>query len=900
MIQQRIIRMLLHSLSVLLGVLAVLVQAQDQSGFISIDCGLPPNSSYTEPTIGINYISDAKFINTGVSIRLSPSERSNLQQQLWHVRSFPNGVRNCYRIIVTSGNKYLIRATFYYGNYDGLNQVPQFDLHLGVNPWDTVKFPNASLSSYTEIIQYVSLDYIHLCLVNTGRGTPFISTIELRTLKNDTYDTESGSLARLRRYDLGSTTGLTYRYKDDAYDRIWVPLPFNLWTQVSTSLLSNDDLAQNHYKPPAVVMSTAATPINASAPFEFYWDPDNVDTQYKVFMHFNEVQKLKPNESRSFNITLNGNFWFGPLVPLYQTTNTIYNPLTLTGATRYLFSLFKTETSTLPPIINAVEIYIVKDMSQSETEQDDVDAITNIKKAYGVDKNWDGDPCAPVAYIWEGLNCSFDGNNLPRITSLNLASSGLTGQIASDISKLSMLQFLDLSNNSLSGPVPDFLTQLQSLKVLKLGNNNLTGSVPTGLVDRSKEGSLSLSVGQNPNLCASASCNQVNQQTDDKNTKKKKNIVIPVVASVAGIFVLIVIVAAAIICGLKKRKPRAAVNVHVETNTPIESQLESKKRQYSYDDLVKITNNFERVLGRGGFGPVYHGFIDDIQVAVKMLSQSSVQGYQQFVAEVKLLMRVHHRNLTSLIGYCNEASSVGLIYDYMAKGNLHEHLSGKHSMAKLLTWEDRLRIAVDSAQGLEYLHNGCKPPIIHRDVKCTNILLNENFQAKLADFGLSKSLPTDGSTHVTATIAGTPGYLDPEFTVSNRLTEKSDVYSFGVVILEIITGQPAILKTQDDEKIHISQWVSSMLSNGDIRNIVDSKLRGDFDNNSVWKAVEIGMACVSITSAKRPNMSDVVTELKECLAAELDRNRTNHYTENSDSIEMATVSLTTEFGPQAR
>ena len=182
-------------------------------GFISIDCGLHENSNYTEKTTGINYISDAEFINAGVSKSISPAEKIT-HQQLHFVRSFPSGVRNCYKINVNIGIQYLIRASFYYGNYDNLNEPPEFDLHFGVNMWDTVKFPNASRMRFSEIIYFPSQDYIQPCLVNTGKGTPFISAIELRTLDNDSYISDSVKpvvLSLFGRYDLGSITNREYR-----------------------------------------------------------------------------------------------------------------------------------------------------------------------------------------------------------------------------------------------------------------------------------------------------------------------------------------------------------------------------------------------------------------------------------------------------------------------------------------------------------------------------------------------------------------------------------------------------------------------------------------------------------------------------------------------------------------
>ncbi|XLU29457.1 hypothetical protein S245_065523, partial [Arachis hypogaea] len=216
-----------NSLFLLLGALSfiAMVQGQDQSGFISIDCGLPENSNYTEKNIGINYISDANFIDSGVSKTVSPQDngvsktvspqdKTTHPQYFNYLRSFPNGIRNCYRINVTSVTRYLIRASFLYGNYDGLNKLPEFDLYLGVHFWETVKFTNSSVSINYEIIHTLSLNYIHICLVNKGTGTPFISVIEMRILGNveKSYVTieSSTSLARFRRLYFSSISNLIY------------------------------------------------------------------------------------------------------------------------------------------------------------------------------------------------------------------------------------------------------------------------------------------------------------------------------------------------------------------------------------------------------------------------------------------------------------------------------------------------------------------------------------------------------------------------------------------------------------------------------------------------------------------------------------------------------------------
>ncbi|XP_031268923.1 LRR receptor-like serine/threonine-protein kinase IOS1 [Pistacia vera] len=801
---------------------------------------------------------------------------------MWHVRSFPEGKRNCYRLNLTKGGKYLIRASFLYGNYDGLNKLPQFDLYLGPNLWETVKILNASTATFPEIIHVVALDYLHVCLVNTGSGTPFISALELRPLRSTAYKTQTGSLEHFLRLDMGSTSSRTFRYKEDVYDRVWTPYNFNKGSNLSTTLTVDANVS-NSYHPAQIVMRTAVKPTNESVPLNFYLETDDPNSQFYVYMHFAEIEELKANESRQLNISLNGKHWYGPFSPDYLKTTTVFSPAALNGI--YNFSIVKTRNSTRPPIINAIEIYTVKELLQLQTDQQDVDAITNIKLVYDLKKDWQGDPCAPQALLWEGLNCSYGTDDPPRITSLNLSSSGLTENITSYLSNLTMITSLDLSDNNLSGSVPEFLSKLTSLTFLNLERNNLSGSIPAQLIEKRDNNLLTLRLDGNPELCLRVSCEKV------KNEKNK--IVIPVATSAAVFFILL---AALISWWSFKRRKHKGRSVDTRSITSFES-LEGNNRQFSYSDVLKMTNNFERVLGKGGFGTVYHGYIDNnIEVAVKMLCPSSAQGYQQFQAEVKLLLRVHHRNLTTLVGYCDEGTNMALIYEFMAKGNLEEHLSD--SSKDILNWERRLRIAVETAQGLEYLHSGCKPPIVHRDVKSTNILLNEKFQAKLADFGLSRIFPVEGGTHVSTAIAGTPGYLDPDTNLSDRLTEKSDIYSFGVVLLEIITSKPVIEKAL--ERTHISLWVGSMLAKADIRNIVDTRLQGDLDINSGWKAVEIAMACVSPTSTKRPTMNQVVTELNECLAIEIAHKKVGNDTESKDSIELTNSDFHTELSPLAR
>ncbi|CAL5443866.1 unnamed protein product [Camellia sinensis] len=820
--------------SLLLGCLFLAIpvhgqEPEDKSGFISIDCGIP--EGYNDEKTNIYYSSDAKFVNYGINSNISAEYKTGIDQRLVNLRSFPQEIRNCYTLKPREGknNTYLIRASFLYGNYDGKNRS-RFDLHIGVNFWDRIQFTSDSEIIQKEIMYVPPTNYIHVCLINIGLGTPFISALELKHLNNSIYKSQSGVMVPYQRKYMGS-----YGKYTDKLGRVWSPYDMPDSVQIKNDI-PIDSLRNNDYELPQEIVNHAFESLNDSLPLKYKCyleDGDRYDIGFYVYLHFCELQILQANEVREFDIFLNGKLWVPSVAPSYLETNTTTRESSVRGGTDgvILLSIERTRRSTLPPILNAMEFYMEKEMPELPTVAEDFDAMVNISLTYGVKKNWQGDPCKPMNSSWYGVNCSYNGNNSPKVTSLNLSSSHLTGEIAPALSVLKSLKYLDLSYNSLTGHVPEFLSELPALEILNLTGNSLTGSVPKAL--ENTDG--------NPNLCRSDSC--------EKATKKKNQSTIALVASVGSTIVFLS--AIVILWSLKRRRHKGRT-------------LKLKNRRFSYSEVVRITNKFERVIGKGGFGTVYLGYLNDgTEVAVKMLSRLSSQGSEQFWTEAELLTTVHHRNLASLIGYCDEGSNTALIYEYMANGNLQECLLDKNRA--VLTWEQRLQIAVDVAQALEYLHDGCKPPIIHRDIKTANILLNEKLQAKVADFGLSRIFPVEDGTHVSTAVVGTFGYLDPEYYITSRLTEKSDVYSFGVVLCELITGQPAIIKSHDNENTHIVQWVTPMLERGEISDIVDPRLQGDFDNNSVWKTLETAMACIPSSPIQRPTMSCVVGELKECL-----------------------------------
>ncbi|KAG2308589.1 hypothetical protein Bca52824_028337 [Brassica carinata] len=807
-----------------------LVQPQNQQEFISLDCGLPLEemSPYIEPETGLLFSSDHDVIQTGEIGIVEDAVRASLLKPYMRLRYFPEGTRNCYNLSLQKGRKYLIRAWLIYGNYDGRDIKPKFDLFLGPNLWATVDLQEpGKKDTAEEILHTATSNSLQICLVKTGETTPFISSLELRPLGNNSYFTQSGSLKLLgRKYFSESKEYI--RYPNDAYDRQWLPRFLQGTTQISTtSDMSNSDVYSAHQKSH---LKPQQYPL----------------LLYYLYSYFAEIQDLQADETREFIEVFNGEDFSIPVNPkkLEVTTMNKFYPSTCKGG-KCSLQLKRTNRSTLPPLINACEIYRVITFPQSETNEEDVVAIKSIKDTYGLINRitWQGDPCVPQHLMWDGLNCRYkDISTPPRITYLNLSSTGLTGTIAASIQNLTQLEKLDLSNNNLTGELPDFLS---NISFINLSENDLNGTVPQTL---QRKGVL---LHGNARLYHPGSFSKL----------PSKKIIAAIVASAA--FVVILVTALVLFLAHRRKKP--AVVEGPQLTRPKELVENKKKRKrFTYIEVLRMTNNFQSVLGKGGFGEVYLGTLyDSEQVAVKVHSGSSTdQGFKQFKAEVDLLLRVHHTNLVNLVGYCDEEDHLALIYEFLPNGDLKEHLSGKHG-TPIINWGMRLRIALEAAQGLEYLHTGCTPSMIHRDVKTANILLGEHFQAKLADFGLSRSSPLVGESHVSTVVAGTPGYLDPEYHDTGRLSEKSDVYSFGVVLLEMITNKPVIDETR--EKSNITQWVMFELNRGEATRIIDPNLGVDYNSASVWNALLLAMSCADRSSTKRPTMSNVVSKLRECL-----------------------------------
>ncbi|GLJ07389.1 hypothetical protein SUGI_0065890 [Cryptomeria japonica] len=485
--------------------------------------------------------------------------------------------------------------------------------------------------------------------------------------------------------------------------------------------------------------------------------------------------------------------------------------------------------SDVGPFINAAKLYQTVNINNRTDVRDD---------------DWTaGDPCLPVGFPLTGVICNKESS--PRVIIVNLTNMGITGDIPASIANLTALTQLLLGNNNLSGPITE-LSTLKNLTTLQLQNNQLTGDIPSSLEKLPMLNELFL---ENNNLNEAVPAGLIKpglnlrHKSDRKVLTKESSIVQP---------------------------------QYTDKDDP--NEFQKLAVEYTEEDIKAATNSYSTFIGKGGFGSVLYGRLSGNDVAVKMLSTDSFQGKQEFRNEVTLLSSIYHKNLVNFIVYCRQPI-VALVYEFMEYGTLMDHLHGPARLEKPLNWQTRVDIVFQAAEGLLYLHEGCSPPNIHRDIKCSNILLDKRMFAKIYDFGLSKLLDNNQS-YITTNVKGTFGYLDPEYFGTSSLNEKSDVYSFGVVLLEIISGVPP--------KEEIVETAKELLSRGRLTDLMDSSLGGRYSLESAWKVAEIAYTCVELRPINRPTMNTVVRELAEAKALILDDSSESGYalTASSNALEM--------------
>ncbi|KAL9264587.1 LRR receptor-like serine/threonine-protein kinase ERL1-like protein, partial [Drosera capensis] len=459
---------------------------------------------------------------------------------------------------------------------------------------------------------------------------------------------------------------------------------------------------------------------------------------------------------------------------------------------------------------------------------------------------------------------------LEHLLKLNLSRNHLVGAIPPDFGNLRSVQVIDMSFNEMSGDIPQELGQLQNLASLILNNNNVQGQLPEQLTNCFSLTTLNVSHNNlsgavpvaknfaqfspdsfigNPLLCGNWSGSICGPAVVRSKAFFSKAAILSLSVGIAALVLMAIIV----ICKSNQAKQFSAPKLVI---------LRMDLAIHTFEDIMRVTENFNEkyIIGYGASSTVYKCILKNSRpIAIKRLYSQYQHNLREFETELATIGSIRHRNLVSLHGYSLSPRGNLLFYDYMENGSLWDLLHGSSKKVKL-DWETRLRIAIGAAQGLAYLHHDCSPRIIHRDVKSSNILLDENFEAHLSDFGIAKCIPS-AKTHASTYVLGTIGYIDPEYARTSRLTEKSDVYSFGVVLLELLTGKKAV-----DNDWNLHQLILSKTDDNTVMEAVDPEVSVTCMNMSHARLTfRLALLCTKLIPSERPTMQEVARILGSLL-----------------------------------
>ncbi|KAJ6682907.1 hypothetical protein OIU74_021042 [Salix koriyanagi] len=458
---------------------------------VSVDCGA--SETYTDENTLEWRGDDGMFKDTQSEVVQSSSTVSHVMSTL---RVFTSLKKNCYTITDIKGSLVLVRASFFYGNYDKKSSPPSFDLLFDGNYWATV---NTTLDTlvYYEVMYFVKSDTTSICLAQTQPNQfPFISALEVRILDSKMYGHLDPNHALFLTSRVAYGANSTVRFPDDVYDRIWVPARIGSGIVSVASDAIFISVANAPDNPPREVLQNAITTSSSSGSIILYHGFPDQDVSVYMNLYFSEVSALDTTQKRSFNFYIDNIKESEPIIPPYGEAMEIIGNFTASANTS--ISLVSTTNSTLPPLINAMEIFFVSDRLTDGTDSKDVEGLGELQNSFSVlQEIWSGDPCLPSPYTWDRISCSNDA--IPRVTALDLSSLDLSGQLP-DFSSMDALVTIDLHNNSITGPIPDFLGALANLVDLNLADNSFSGPIPPSISSNKK---LKLVASGNPNLCES-------------------------------------------------------------------------------------------------------------------------------------------------------------------------------------------------------------------------------------------------------------------------------------------------------------------------------------------------------------------------------------------------------------